>query len=273
VLTSFYEPAGGSDGAEMFVATAATAGPWSREAQHGGPPSALAARALERHEPAGAMRLARVAIDIIRPVPLGLLTLRTRTLRPGRRVALLETVVTAGDQEVLIARGWRIATLADGPVVTHEGNGAARSTALASAPPPVPAQAQDPRFPGGHIDGYLSQIEWRFVTGAFAEPGPCQVWTRPRIPLLPGEELSPMGRTLLLADSGSGVSMALDPTAFIFINVDLTVILQRDPAGDWLLLDAVTTMGGSGTGLTETRLSDVTGVVGTCIQTLLVSPR
>lgn len=273
MLTSFYEPAGGSDGTEMFVATAATAGPWYPDAQHGGPPSALAARALELHEPSGDMRLARVTVDILRPVPVGPLTLRTRTLRRGKRVALLETVMTVGDKEVLSARGWRIATLTDGPVVTHEGNGAARSTGIASTPPPIPPDARLPDFPGGHLEGYLSQVEWRFVVGKFEEPGPCQVWARPLLPLLPDEEVSPMCRTLLLADSGSGVSMALDPMAFIFINVDLTVILQRDPAGDWLLLDAVTTMGGSGTGLAETRLSDVAGVVGTGVQTLLISPR
>ena len=34
-----------------FQATAARAGPWSADSQHGGPPSALAARALELHEP------------------------------------------------------------------------------------------------------------------------------------------------------------------------------------------------------------------------------
>jgi Thioesterase-like superfamily len=273
VLTSFYEPAGGSGDTEMFVATSATAGPWYADAEHGGPPSALAARALERHEPSDSMRLARVAVDILRPVPVGPLTLRTRTVRPGKRVALLETVMTAGDQEVLTARAWRIATLADGPVVTHEGNGANRPAAVGTAPPPIPLKARLPEFPGGYLEGYLSQIEWRFVTGKFNEPGPCQVWARPLIPLLPDEEVSPMGRTLLLGDSGSGISMALDPTAFIFINVDLTVILQRDPVGEWLLLDAVTTMGGSGTGLAETRFCDTAGVVGTGIQTLLVSPR
>ena len=67
--------------------------------------------------------------------------------------------------------------------------------------------------------------------------------------------------------------MALDPRIYIFINVDLTVILHRDPAGDWLLLDAATTMDGTGTGLAETRLSDAAGDVGTGVQTLLVSPR
>ena len=258
VHASFFEPAGPGS----FVATGATAGPWSADAQHGGPPSALAARELERHEPDENMRLARVAVDILRPVPLGPLTTQTRTLRPGKRVALLETVLESDGQPVIVARGWRIAKLAGAPVVTR-----------ATVAPEIPAAAKEPRFPGGNVDGYLSHIEWRFEAGNFDELGPCKTWARPRIPLLPGEQTSPMSRTLLLADSGSGVSMALDPRTYIFINVDLTVILHRDPAGEWLLLDAETTMDGTGTGLAETRLSDSDGEVGTGVQTLLVSPR
>src|SRR5712691_1820644 len=48
-------------------------------------------------------------------------------------------------------------------------------------------------------------------------------WTRPRIPLLPDEQSSPMSRVLLVADSGSGVGAALASTDFLFINVDLAV--------------------------------------------------
>jgi len=240
----------------------ATAGPWSADAQHGGPPSALAARELERHEPDENMRLARVAIDILRPVPVGELTARTRTLRPGKRVALLETVLESGGQEVLCARGWRIARLDDAPVVNKD-----------AIPATLPVTAIRPRFPGGFSDGYLSHIEWRFESGSFDVPGPCRAWGRPMIPLLPGEALSPMSLTLLIADTGSGISRTLDPREYIFINVDLTVILQRDPAGEWVRLDAETTMGGTGTGLAETQLSDTSGVVGAALQTLLVSPR
>ena len=65
-----------------------------------------------------------------------------------------------------------------------------------------------------------------------------------------------MCRTLLVADSGSGVSAVLDPAKFLFVNVDLTVVLTRDPAGEWLHLDSVSTIGDQGTGLAETVLSD-----------------
>ena len=255
---SFFEVLGPG----RFRATSATAGPWSPDAQHGGPPSALAARELERHEPDENMRLARVAIDILRPVPVAQLTARTRTLRPGKRVALLETVLESGGQEVLCARGWRIARLADAPVVE-------KAAAAAS----LPAVASRPRFPGGHVDGYLSHIEWRLESGNFDVPGPCQAWGRPMVPLIPGESIAPMALTLLIADTGSGVSRTLDPRQFIFINVDLTVILQRDPAGEWVRLDAETSMGGTGTGLAETQLSDASGAIGAALQTLLVSPR
>jgi Acyl-CoA thioesterase N-terminal domain/Acyl-CoA thioesterase C-terminal domain len=260
VSNVFFEPAGTG----VFVAGPATAGPWSAGAQHGGPPSALAARALELHEPDERQRLARVAVDILRPVPLGKITVRTRTVRPGRRVALLEAVLEADGQEVLHARGWRLA-IPDGgvPAVTP-----------GPAPPPIPAEHPLPAFPGGHMTGYLRNIDWRYIGGGgFDVPGPATVWARPKIPLIPGEEPSPMCRALLLADSGSGVSSTLDPVKFLFINTDLTVILPRDPAGEWLLLDAVSTIGERGTGLAETALSDVHARCGTAVQTLLVAPR
>ena len=80
----------------------------------------------------------------------------------------------------------------------------------------------------------------------------------------------------MIADHGTGgrggIGAAIDASKFQFINVDLTVVLQRDPVGEWLLLDSVTTMGGQGTGLAESTLSDTEGVVGIALQTLVVAP-
>ena len=227
---AFYEQ-GGSD---TFVATPAAAGPWDAAFQHAGPPSALLARAFERHEPVDGQQLARIAVDILRPVPVASLTLRVRTVRPGRRVTLVEGVAQAAGQEVLL----------------------------------------EPRFwPGAHTAGYLAAMEWRFACGAFTQPGPARVWVRPRLPLLAAEDTSPVCRTLLIADSGNGVSGCLDPATWLFVNVDLTVVLHRPPRGEWVLLDAATAIGAGGAGLAASRLADRTGWIGQAMQTLVITQR
>jgi acyl-CoA thioesterase superfamily protein/acyl-Coa thioesterase superfamily protein len=263
VDSAFYEPSG----QDTHVATASTAGPWSSDAQHGGPPSALAARALERYQQDDRQRLARVAIDIMRPIPVGKVSVRTRMVRPGRRITLVEAIMEANGQEVLHARGWRIERPA-GPVpVVHDGG---------QPPPPIPPGTGVPAEIFSRGDGgYLAAIDWRFLDD---EPGPTAapgrvVWSRPKIPLLPGEDPSPMSRALLVADSGSGIGAALPSDQYLFINVDLTVVLPRDPAGAWLLLESSTTVGSDGTGLAMTRLSDQIGACGRGWQTLLVAPR
>jgi hypothetical protein len=267
VHTVFYEPAG----PDTFAATKSTVGPWSSDAQHGGPPSALAARLIEGHEPAPDQRLASIAIDILRPVPAGKLTATTRVVRPGRRVSLLETVLESDGQEVLCARGWRVAVsqnlAAAVPAAALPGD-TARLPAIPDESTAVPIQ-----FPGAVSDGYVSAMDWRYVWGGPDAPGPAAAWMRPRIGLLPDEGLSPMSRALLVADSGSGISALLDPAAFLFVNVDLKVVLQRDPVGEWLLLDAATTLGPGGTGRAASTLSDIKGSCGQGMQTLLVAPR
>ena len=182
-------------------------------------------------------------------------------MRPGKRVALVEAVLEADGKDVLQARGWRIERPA----------GEVPQVGEAGRPDPVPAagDGMPPDIFSRRAHGYLSMIEWRFM------PGESQVraaWTRPRIPLLAGEEASSMCRTLLVADSGSGISAALPVSDFTFVNVDLTVIAQRDPVGEWLLLEASTVIGADGTGLASTRLSDLQGSFGRGLQTLIVAP-
>jgi hypothetical protein len=256
--SAFYEPAGG----DTFVTTPAAAGPWDGAAQHAGPPSALLARAFERHEPVDGQQLTRFTVDILRPVPVAPLTLRVRTVRPGRRVTLVEGVAEAGGQEVLHARGWRIMT--PPRPVPAVGDGTV---------PELPDESEPRFWPSAHIAGYLTAMEWRFVTGTFTSPGAAQVWMRSRIPLVPGEETSPVCRALLVADSGNGVSACLDPGEWMFANVDLTVVLHRPPRGKWVLLDAVTTIGAGGTGLAASRLADREGGIGRGMQALVVTPR
>ena len=144
----------------------------------------------------------------------------------------------------------------------------------AGPPPPGPdAGNERPFFETGQDVGYHTAMDYRFLEGAFTEPGPARVWLRMRHPLVAGEPTSPLARVLVAADSGNGVSAALDYRRHVFINTELTVHLIRVPAGEWVHLDAVTYVGPQGVGLSESVLHDTTGRLGRAAQTLLVRRR
>ena len=77
---SFYVPDG-----PRFSSTPLTRGPWSPDHQHAGPPSALLACLIERTLPPH-MLVARVTVEILRPVPIAPVTVSLETLRAGRKV-------------------------------------------------------------------------------------------------------------------------------------------------------------------------------------------
>jgi hypothetical protein len=96
---------------------------------------------------------------------------------------------------------------------------------------------------------------------------------RQLVPLVAGEEPSPLQRTLVIADVGNGISAVLDPREFLFINVDLTVHLERMPEGEWICVDAVTRPRRNGIGSAESELADRSGRIGRGVQTLLFAER
>jgi hypothetical protein len=237
-----------------------TRGPWDPDAQHAGPPSALLARALERCEPRDGMRVGRVTVEILAPIPILPLTVTARVARPGRSVEMLEASLEGPDGEVMRARGWRLA-----------------GTRLAADweqddPPPGHRDAEALEFfPTGQPVGWHTAMEIVFARGRFLQPGPATVWMRPRVGLVEGEPISPLQRVMLAADGGNGVSAPLDWSRFIFINTDLSVHLLRPAEGDWVCLDSVTHV--DGIGMTDTALWDERGRIGRAAQTLLVRER
>jgi hypothetical protein len=94
-----------------------------------------------------------------------------------------------------------------------------------------------------------------------------------RYPLVPDEETGPLERVLVVADSGNGLSSELDITRWIFINPELTVHLHRMAVGEWICLDAGTTISTGGAGLATSVLYDLDGAVGVGAQSLLVTRR
>lgn len=255
---AFYLPLGEG----KYLSTEHTGGPWDPAFQHGGPPSALLARALEREAAAWPATLARVTVDILGPVPVTELTLRSRVVRPGRSVDLVEAELVAGDRAVVRAQGWRVRA-ADLELPAHDEP--------AVQVPDFPAA--ETTLPAGWRGGYMRAIEWRFVGGVWAGAGPATVWGRMRYPLVPDEEPSGLQRVLTVADSGSGVSSVLPFDGWLFINPELTVHLAAPPRGEWICLDAATTLDRSGFGLATSRLFDRDRLVARGAQSLLIGPR
>ena len=246
------------DGRETFDSLPATAGPWSPDAQHGGPPAALLGRAVER---VGAGVVGRFTLELLGPVPVGPLAVTASVLRPGRTVQLVgaELYDVARGRVVASARAWLFPVAEDGPC----------------PPEPLPHGPHHgelhPRPTGWH-GGYLDAVEWRWVSGSVTEPGPGVVWMRPP-DLVAGEAISPLQRLLACVDSASGVSAALDVRRWAFLNTELTVHVLRPPVGEWVCLEAATTLGSGSVGVASGAAYDTHGLVARSAQALLVTPR
>jgi hypothetical protein len=263
-----------------YVPTELTRGPWDPGSQHAGPPAALIGREIARLDGGDERELGRVTYEILRPVPIAPLAVDAKVIRPGRAVELAEAILSDEEGEVIRARAWRLrrgdvdipAGLSsdDGPGTL----GTSPSTLRPGFAPPGPDEAKPGSFPDtGQAVGYQTAMEYRFVRGGFADPGPAVAWMRMRVPLVHGEEPTPLDRVLVAADSGNGVSAALDWSRFLFINVDLTVHLHRPPVGEWVCLDAITIPERSGIGIADTALYDERGPIGRAVQTLLIDAR
>jgi hypothetical protein len=250
---------------DRFESTGYTRGPWDARSQHAGPPAALLGRAIEGRPDARAdMRVARVTFDIIRPVPVVPLTVTTRVVRSGRSVEVVEAELAPDDAPpVMRASALRIRT----------ESGAVPEVAPAPPPPGPETGRTQPFFPVSYEDGYHTGMEYRFTAGAFLAAGPATCWMRMRMPLVDAEPPTPLGRVLVAADSGNGISGVLDYHEHLFINPDLTVHVYRYPEGEWVCLDARTSIDPAGVGIADTALSDQRGAIGRSVQSLFVAKR
>ena len=231
-------------------ATELARGPWDRGAQHGGAPAAMLVRAFERA--AGAeLQISRLTFELLRPVSLGELALRVDVLRAGHRVQLLEgTMIRPDGTELVRARALMVAR--------SEVEAGPNEPA-----PPGPDQGRPNEFDGGGVTTFPGDaMELRFVNGSFYTLGPATAWFRLRVPLVAGEEPSPLQRLAAAADFPNGISTPLSWQEYVFINPDLTITVEREPVGEWICLERGHARPGGGVGSAEAVLYDQQGASG-----------
>jgi Acyl-CoA thioesterase C-terminal domain len=74
-------------------------------------------------------------------------------------------------------------------------------------------------------------MEMSMARGETGVPGPAAVWFRLAVPVVAGEETTPLMRVAAAADFGNGISGAVTWDEHLLINPDLTIYLHRLPAG------------------------------------------
>ena len=255
---SIFEPAG--DG--RFIPTEAALGPWTDQALHGSPPTMLLAREVERFPAEQEMVVSRLTVELLRPVGRTPLDVKARMVRPGRKVQLVETSLWNGDSEVARATALRIRrTEVDVP------------SAVDSLPHPAPESVGS--WAGDWRHGNAYHVIGVDIRGP--EPGvggaPGWAWFRLKLPVVPGEEPTPLLRVCAAADFPNGISYVVDPRKVSFVNPDLSVFVIRPPVDEWVLVDAHTWLEPSGTGMSEGALYDRRGRIGRSVQSLIVEAR
>lgn len=250
---SFYLPLGDN----QFRPTRSTESPWDTEMQHGGPPAALLGRVLAVE----GLRLARISVDFLGPIPRRDFRVEVSTIKPGRLTTLNEARMVVDGRVAVTARAWH---LAPGPT------------------PPVstPADHADPlpetenAFPGMEEWGYGLATEWRVSKGELGwSDGETHVWTRVRMPLIDGQELDGQDRALIVADSANGLSAVLPLDDWLSIPPTMTTTLLRPATGEWVHLACRTALSNDGLGLTSGELYDFDGAIGQVSQPLVVRAR
>jgi hypothetical protein len=283
---------------DTVVPTGFARGPWSLDALHGGPVAALLAHELQAVPAEHPLFPSRLTVELFRPVGFQPVRVETRTIRPGRRLRLLEaTLCLAGDglrgpnvehgPPAVLARA-TLQQIEARPVALPDGlediNGPERRP---PSPEQLPRQHPEPQptVPGGderptedrprrfHADS----VEHRAAEDLLTTLGRVTDWIRLQAPVFAGEPVSRLERVAAVADFGNGISNVLPFDDYLFLNADLSIHLFRLPIDEWVCLDAVTRIGlepGDGSvGLAESVLFDRRGRFGRALQSILVTER
>jgi hypothetical protein len=248
---------------ESFRATGFAAGPWHPGLQHGGAPSALVAWAAEQVATPAPMRIARVTVELLRPVPVAALAVETEVLRQGRKIQLVQVRLLHDGVEVTRAAVMKIRS---------EASGLPDDVSL----PGVDSQPEDVAGEGmdwPDTQNFGANFEMRRIRGGFGQLGPGRMWFRQHRALIAGEPMSPAMRAMAVGDFSNGIAPVLPFDDWTFLNADLTVSFARLPEGEWIYSDAETWAGDDGVGLSMTRLADRRGYFGRAVQSLLLERR
>jgi hypothetical protein len=250
--------------------TGLATGPWYGGTQHGSAMLGLLARAVEQHPSDVPMQVGRLTVDMLQAAPMSPVTTQCRSYRKGKSVEIVEASLRAEGIEYARASAMRL-IVNPIPIPAEERGG--RETLTLPDALDAPGRAITSR--DDDDEAFHQSLELRPVPGLEAPI----LWIRFSVPLIEGEEPSPLVRVAVASDftySAPTIGKVmrnpkvLMQQSFVSINPDTTLSLHRPLIGEWVALDARAYYGEEGAGSAAATLHDEQGVIGSAFQSLLV---
>jgi hypothetical protein len=258
----------------LVMPTDLARGPWDERALHGGPVAALIADAMEQMPDDGIdWFVARLTMELERPVPTEPLAVDVTVTRPGRKVSILDATVTLAATGMVLARG-RALRIRQADVRLPFDDPTLVPMLQREPAPPGPEHGTDDEITTLEYVGFHNgAVEHRFLDLPAQSDGGVFDWIRMIVPVFPDRPLTSWQRVAGAADFANGISHVLPFETHLFLNADLTIHLFQPMEGEWVGMASKTHHGRRGIGMSDTALFDVNGRIGRSNQSLLLEVR
>ena len=248
-----------------YAPTRLARGPWGPSVS-GNYIGGLLGRAVEQEVDDVDLQPARLTVDLLRPVALQPLQVHSSVVRDGRRLRLVDAVMTQND--VTVARASALFLRRSEHAVNT----------VWTSPVTMPAMPGEPDVLADDIPMVLHSFgrdpvagSWGIAAGEWQHDGQKFAWTRETKLLVDDEPLSPFVRAAMAGDVTSALTH-WGTEGLQFINADYTITLSRLPEGAYIGLASVTHYSHAGVATGVATLFDETGPIGSGMATALANP-
>lgn len=284
-------PAAGALPSAFFVAdgdtfgpTSIARGPWGQTIS-GNFVGGLLGHAIERAAGDPDFQPARLTVDLLRPAALSPVQVSTTVAREGRRLRLVDAVMT--QSETIVARASALFLRRGEQPADEIWTSPVTMPPLPPTPDPVPdgltilmwtygknAGGQERWGPEGQGDDQGNDCDAPgpdFGLSGWQHAGPKYMWVRDIRPLVDGEPLTPFIRAAMAGDMTSSLTH-YGTAGLNFINADYTLTLSRLPEGPYIGLAALTHYSHAGVATGVATIVDQFGPIGSGVATALANP-
>ncbi len=257
---------------DLFTPQAAAGSPWSDTMQHGGPVNAIITRSIEAIAEDVCMDVARLTIDILKPVPMKPVKVKSHYVRKGGKMAVVDTFLTVEGSDEPVASGRAVLLKA------RQGQ-QPEIDLLKPLPEARDTIAQEPwipkEFAANLPPGLHNLIRFHPSTN---QEKPI-FWINGDADMLQDRPMTALEQCATTADMTTVLAARMhvlqegnvSPEVMMLMNTNTSIHFSRPPVGEWFGFTDQFIQVSEGYGVAECAIHDEQGCIGRVIQNLIVN--